>query len=311
MGWMPISGLDRDGIYVTAGSVGPLGVGEQRAVSAKRVNEAAFPAVASAQEENARLERFGVSPSMFRQLFLMFLDIDVRSILPSISVPTLILHRRGDRVVNVRAGRYLAERITGAKYVELPGIDHTLYAGDSNVVLDQVQEFLIGARVDPAPDRVLATVMFTDIVGSTERAAHVGDRLWRETLDLHDEIAHKEVERFGGRTVKYTGDGVLALFDGPARAIRCACALREATSSLGVEIRTGLHTGEVELRGEDVSGLGVNIGERVAALGEPGEILVSRTVVDLVAGSGIEFEDRGERALKGVPGSWGIYSVTG
>jgi class 3 adenylate cyclase len=223
-------------------------------------------------------------------------------------VPTLILHRTGDQFSPVEQSRYLAERIPGARLVELPGEDHAGWEGDADAGNDEIEEFVTGHRPVREPDRVLATVLFTDIVGSTERARELGDRRWRELLDRHDATARAQLERFQGRLVKTTGDGLLATFDGPARAIRCATSLRE---QLPVLIRAGLHTGEVELRGDDVGGIAVHIGARVAALAGASEVLVSRTVKDLVAGSGIEFTDRGVHTLKGVPDEWQLYAVTG
>jgi pimeloyl-ACP methyl ester carboxylesterase len=260
-------------------------------------------------EFTARMERSAASPAMVQQIFEMFLDIDVRAILPTIRVPTLVLHRHGDRVVNRRAGEELARRIPGARYVELPGIDHIPWAGDSEAVLGEVEEFLTGARSAPEPDRVLATVMFTDIVGSTERAAEVGDARWRELLAAHETAVRRELARFRGREVKMLGDGCLATFDGPARAIRCGQAIADAGRALGLEVRIGIHSGEVELIGEDVGGIAVHIAARVGALAAAGEVLVSGTVKDLVAGSGIGFADRGAQRLKGVPDEWRLFAV--
>jgi class 3 adenylate cyclase len=247
-----------------------------------------------------RLERHAASPAMVQQIFEMFLDIDVRGILPTIRVPTLVLHRHGDRAVNRRAGQELARQIPGARYVELPGIDHLPWAGDSEAALGEIEEFLTGARSAPEPDRVLATVMFTDIVGSTERAAELGDARWRTLLEAHQAAVRQELRRFGGREVKTLGDGLLATFDGPARAVRCGHAIAQATPSLGLEVRVGLHCGEVELIGEDVGGIAVHIAARIGALAAGGEVLVSSTVKDLVAGSGIQFVDRGAKQLKGI-----------
>ena len=246
---------------------------------------------------------------MVQQIFEMFLDIDVRAVLPTIHVPTLVVHRRGDRVVNWRAGRELAAQIPGARYVELEGIDHLPWAGDADAVVGEIEEFLTGARSLPEPDRVLATVMFTDIVGSTERAGELGDARWRELLAAHHEAVRSELERFRGREVKTLGDGYLATFDGPARAIRCGHAIAEAARSLGLEVRIGLHCGEVELMGDDVGGIAVHIASRVGALAGAGEVLVSSTVKDLVAGSGIRFEDRGAHALKGIPDEWRLFAA--
>jgi pimeloyl-ACP methyl ester carboxylesterase len=260
-------------------------------------------------EFNARMERSAASPAMVQQIFEMFLDIDVRAILPTIRVPTLVLHRRGDRVVNRRAGEYLAKQIQGARYVELPGIDHLPWAGDADAVLGEIEEFLTGARSVPEPDRVLATVMFTDIVGSTQRAAEVGDARWRELLGAHQEAVRRELERFRGREIKTLGDGHLATFDGPARAIRCGLAIAETASSTSLEVRTGLHSGEVELMDNDVGGIAVHIAARIGALAGAGEVLVSSTVKDLVAGSGIQFVDRGAQQLKGIADEWRLFAA--
>lgn len=257
----------------------------------------------------ARLERSAASPAMVQQIFEMFLDTDVRAILPTIHVPTLVLHRHGDRVVNRRAGKELAAQIPGARYVELPGIDHLPWTGDSEAVLGEIEEFLTGGRSEPEPDRVLATVMFTDIVGSTERAAELGDARWRELLAAHQAVVRRELTRFRGREVKTLGDGYLATFDGPARAIRCGGGIGEAARSLGLEVRIGLHCGEVELMEDDVGGIAVHIAARVGALAAAGEVLVSSTVRDLVAGSGIRFADRGAAHLKGIPDEWRLFAA--
>ena len=258
----------------------------------------------------ARMERSAASPAMVQQIFEMFLDIDVRHVLPSIHVPTLVLHRRGDRVVNRRAGRELARQIPGARYVELPGIDHQPWSGDAEDVLGEVEEFLTGVRTIPEPDRVLATVMFTDIVGSTQRAAELGDSRWRDLLDGYQAAVRRELARHRGREVKSLGDGSLATFDGPARAIRCGQAIVAAVAAAGLEVRIGLHTGEVEVIGDDVGGIAVHIAARVGALAAGGEVLVSSTVKDLVAGSGIAFAARGSHALKGIPDEWRLFAVT-
>lgn len=262
-----------------------------------------------AKEWLGRFRRAAVSPDTLAGLFSMFLDIDVRHVLPTLRVPTLVLHRHGDRVVNWRAGHWMAEQIPGARYVELSGQDHFPWFGDSDAVIEEIREFLTGVRVAPEPDRVLATVMFTDLVGSTERAASLGDRVWKDLLDAHDAAIRRQLVAFRGREIKTTGDGFLATFDGPARAIRCACAIRAAASDLHLDVRVGLHTGEIEVRGDDIGGLAVHIGQRVSALAQPGEITVSNTVKDLVAGSGIKFEDRGEHELRGVPGSWRLFAA--
>jgi class 3 adenylate cyclase len=247
---------------------------------------------------------------MVQKLFEMFLDIDVRAVLPTIHVPTLVLHRRGDRVVNRRAGQELAAHIPGARYVELPGIDHLPWAGDADAVLGEIEEFLTGTRSLPESDRVLATVMFTDIVGSTERAAELGDRRWRELLAAHHTAVRTELARFRGREVKTLGDGFLATFDGPARAIRCGQAIAAAARPLGLEVRIGVHTGEVELIGDDIGGVAVHIAARVGALATPGEVLASSTIKDLVAGSGIGFADRGPHSLHGIADEWRLFAVT-
>jgi class 3 adenylate cyclase len=257
----------------------------------------------------ARLERNAASPAMVQQIFEMFLGTDVRDVLPTIHVPTLVTHRRGDRVVNWRAGKDLAERIPGAEYVELDGMDHLPWAGDQDAVIGEVQEFLTGARSAAEPDRVLATVMFTDICGSTEKAAELGDSHWRDLLEAHQKAVREDVERFRGREVKTLGDGSLATFDGPARAIRCGQAIAETARSLGLEDRIGIHSGEVEVMGDDVGGIAVHIAARVGALAGAGEVLVTSTVKDLVAGSDIQFDDRGEQQLKGIPDEWRLFAA--
>lgn len=257
----------------------------------------------------ARFERHAASPAMSAWIFEMSLDIDVRAVLPVLHLPTLVSHRHGDRVVNRRAGHWLADQIVGARYVELPGQDHLPWFGDQDAVLDEAQEFLTGVRSAPEPDRVLATVMFIDIVESTKRAFEVGDRRWRDILETHLAAVRRELTRFRGREIKTLGDGLLATFDGPARGINCGRAIAEEARRLGLEVRVGLHTGECELIGEDVGGIAVHIGARVVSLAEPGEVLVSSTVRDLVAGSGLEFVDRGQHALKGVPGERRLYAV--
>jgi class 3 adenylate cyclase len=257
----------------------------------------------------ARFGRQAVSPGGAVALFKMVRELDVRHVLPAIRVPTLLVHRTDDELVRVDHSRYMAEQIPDAKLVELPGEDHLWWFGDQDAIVDEVQEFLTGARAVRDPDRVLATVMFTDIVGSTERAAELGDRRWRELLASHEAIVRRELTRHRGREVKTTGDGFLATFDGPARAISCARAIAASVRPLGIEIRAGLHTGECELMNGDIGGIAVHTGARVSAEASPGEVLVSSTVKDLVAGSGIEFEDRGSCDLKGVPGEWRLYAV--
>ena len=258
------------------------------------------------------LERYlrrAASPGAAAALVRMNSHIDVREVLRTIRVPTVILHRTGDHDVNVAEGRYLASKIPGAKFVELAGADHWISAGDTDAVADEIEEFLTGTRPVPEPDRVLATVLFTDIVGSTERAAKMGDRRWRDLLGAHDAAVRRELERFRGREVDTAGDGFLATFDGPARAVRCAISAGEAVRELGVEIRAGVHTGECELDGRKIRGIAVHTGARVASLARAGEVLISHTVKDLVAGSGLGFEDRGVHELKGVPGEWRLYAA--
>jgi pimeloyl-ACP methyl ester carboxylesterase/class 3 adenylate cyclase len=257
----------------------------------------------------ARYERQSSTPLGLRAQLQWVVDTDLRGVLSAIQCPTLILHRRNDTPVPVAHGRYLAAHIPGAKYVELDGQDHLPYFGDQDSVLDEIEEFITGTRHTADVERVLATVLFTDIVGSTEQAASVGDRKWRDLLDRHDALARTEIERHRGRLVKSTGDGLLATFDGPARGVRCASTLARTMRSLGIDIRAGLHTGEIELRGDDVGGIGVHIGARVAAKAGAGEVLVSRTVKDLVSGSGLAFTDRGVHTLKGVPDDWQLYAV--
>jgi class 3 adenylate cyclase len=258
----------------------------------------------------ARLERLAASPGTARALIRMNGEVDVRAVLPSIQVPTLVVHRAEDRFIDIRHSRYLAEHIPGARYVELPGDEALSFGSDADALLEEVEEFLTGNRKAPAPERILATVMFSDIVDSTRRAAELGDRRWRDLLESVESSVARALDRYRGRAVKTMGDGFLATFDGPARGIRCATAIRDAArSQFGLEVRSGLHTGEIEVIGNDVGGIAVHIGARVGAIAGPGEVLVSGTVKDLVVGSGIAFEDRGERELKGVPGEWRLWSV--
>ncbi|HEY6585013.1 MAG TPA: adenylate/guanylate cyclase domain-containing protein, partial [Gaiellaceae bacterium] len=253
--------------------------------------------------------RRSASPGAAVALLRMNSQIDVRPALPTISVPTLVLQREGDLDVKLEEARWIAGQIPGAKLVELPGNDHLIWAGDVDELVDEVEDFLTGSRPAPASDRVLATVLFTDIVASTERASELGDRRWRELLEQHHRMVRRELERFRGREVDTAGDGFLATFDGPARAVRCGRAIQQAVADLGLEVRAGLHTGEVELTDGQVAGIAVHTGARVAALAQPGEVLVSSTVKDLVAGSGLVFVERGTHELKGVPGEWRLYSV--
>lgn len=259
----------------------------------------------------AKLERLAASPGTAAKFMLMNSEVDVRAVLPTISVPTLVLHRRGDTFVDIRHSEYAAGHIPGARLVVIDGDEAISFGRDSAALLDEIEEFLTGTRRAPDTERILATVMFSDIVDSTRRAAELGDRRWRELLEMMTESVGRELARHRGRAVKTLGDGFLATFDGPARAIRCATAIREgARAHYGVEVRSGLHTGEVEVIGNDVGGLAVHIGARVGAHAGPGEVLVSGTVKDLVVGSGIEFEDRGETELRGVPGTWRLWAVT-
>jgi class 3 adenylate cyclase len=257
-----------------------------------------------------RLERLAASPATIKRIFDLIGEIDVRDVLPSIRVPTLVMHRRGDTFINIEHSRYMAERIPAARFVELAGGDNMFSIGDSDGLLGEIEEFLTGERHQLDSDRMLATVLFTDICGSTERAAQLGDRSWRYMLERHDALFRRALERHRGREVKHTGDGFLATFDGPARAIRCAADLTDSVGSIGIQIRAGLHTGELEVMGGDLSGLAVHIAARVMDRAGPSEVLVSSTVKDLVVGSGIEFEERGEHELRGVPGEWRLFSVT-
>jgi class 3 adenylate cyclase len=258
----------------------------------------------------AKLERLAASPGTAAKFMLMNAQVDVRAVLPTIRVPTLVLHRRDDRFVDIRHAHYLADHIPGARLVILPGIEAVSFGADSASLLDEIEEFLTGARSVADTERILATVMFSDIVDSTRRAAEMGDRRWRDLLEAITTAVGRELTRFRGRAVKTLGDGFLATFDGPARAIRCATAIRDtARAQFGLEVRSGLHTGEVEVIGNDVGGIAVHIGARVGAQAEAGEVLVSGTVKDLVVGSGIVFEDRGEAELRGVPGMWRLWAV--
>jgi class 3 adenylate cyclase len=258
-----------------------------------------------------RFERYSVRPGMVAPIFETINRMDVRAVLPAIRVPTLILHRRGDRLVDVANGRYLAGHIPGARYLELPGDDHIYFAGDADALLDEIEEFVTGSRGLHDPDRVLATVMFTDIVRSTEHAARLGDRRWHDLMEDHDRLMHDQIAVYRGRTIRSTGDGVFAAFDGPARAIRCALAAVDAARVLELDIRAGLHTGECQLAGNDLAGVTVHIGARIADLAEPAQVLVSGTVRDLVVGSNIGFQYRGSEALAGVPGEWRLFTVDG
>ncbi len=262
-----------------------------------------------AREFQARFERQAASPMRVRQLLETFLDTDVREALPLIQTPTVVLHRLHDHAVNYRAARWLAEQIEGSRYVELEGEDHFPWVGDSNAALEAIEEFLTGVRPGPAPERVLATVLFTDIVDSTRLAGELGDRRWRDLLGEHQRLVREHLGRFEGREIKTTGDGFLAIFDGPTRAVECARAISADMPSLGIEVRAGLHTGEVELIGDDIGGIAVHVAARIAALADARTVLVSRTVRDLAAGSGIEFDSLGSYSLKGVSEEWDVYGV--
>jgi class 3 adenylate cyclase len=274
--------------------------------------ETYIPSRAEDEELRAWLGRLQVqsaSPTDAIAFMRMAFEIDVPDIVPSIKVPTLVVHRIGDRVCHVENGRFLARHIEGAKYVELPGEDHSIWTDRSEELVVEVREFLTGVREPAEPDRVLATVLFTDIVGSTDRARELGDRRWRDLLERHNEIVRHDLERFRGHEVDTSGDGFFATFDGPARAIRCARSIIGDIRNAGLEVRAGLHTGEVELAGGAVRGIAVHTGARVVGHATAGQVLVSQTVKDLVAGSGIEFADQGVHQLKGIPGDWRLYAV--
>jgi class 3 adenylate cyclase len=257
----------------------------------------------------AQLARRSVSPGALREQFLMNIHTDVSALLPLVQAPTLVMHSTDDLVTPVRHGRWLAEHIQGARFIEYAGGDHLPFGALSETVADELEEFVTGVRAPAAPERRLATVLFTDVVNSTARAAGEGDRRWRELLDRHDRVVRHELARFRGREVKHTGDGFFAEFDGPAQAIRCGQAIVASASAESLQVRVGVHSGEVEQRGNDLGGIAVHIAQRVSAAAASQEVLVSRTVVDLVVGSGIEFADRGEHELKGVPGSWRLFAV--
>jgi class 3 adenylate cyclase len=261
------------------------------------------------REASARYERMSASPRAAVELLKLNSGVDVRHVLSSIHVPTLVLHRRDEHFVPVAHARYLAEHIPGARLVELEGADHLFFAGDLDPVIDEIEEFVTGRRRSVEVDRVLTTLLFTDIVESTRLAAERGERKWRDLLDAHDAFVRRQFQRFRGREVKATGDGFLASFDGPARALRCARAIVEGARPLGLDIRASVHTGECEVRGEDLGGIAVHVAARMLDLAVAGEVVASSTVCDLVSGSGITFEDRGEHALESVPGAWRLFRI--
>jgi class 3 adenylate cyclase len=257
----------------------------------------------------ARHDRLAASPRTLALMMPLVSELDVRAVLPTIRVPTLVVHHADDSIILPAWGKYIADHISGAKYVELPGRNLLHFVEPWRPSFQEIAEFLTGHQAEVADDRVLATVLFTDIVDSTRRAAEIGDRDWHALLDAHDAVVRSQLARFRGREVNTSGDGFLAMFDGPQRAIRCAMAIRDAVQALGIEVRAGLHTGECEVRGDDIGGIGVHIGARVSALAGPNDVLVSSTLRDLVIGSGLEFEERGTHKLKGVPGEWHLLAV--
>jgi class 3 adenylate cyclase/pimeloyl-ACP methyl ester carboxylesterase len=257
----------------------------------------------------ARFERLGASPGAWREVAEIMGKIDVRRVIDLIQAPTLVIHRTGDRVNDVAQGRAIANLIPGARFSELPGVDHLQFLGDSDAIVDEIEEFVTGTRPVRIHERVLATVLFTDVVGSTDLAVQLGDRRWRETLEEHRALVRTFINRYRGREINTTGDGFLATFDGPARAVRCALDITREVRSLDLEVRAGVHTGEVELMGDDIGGIAVHVGARVASAAQPSEVLVTRMVVDLVAGSGLDFDDRGEHELKGAPGLWRLFAA--
>lgn len=263
---------------------------------------------AEASEVFSRLERHSASPGAAVAVFGLVYEMDVRDVLPNVKVPTVVLHRTGDNLIPFECARELAASISDAKLVELPGIDHYFF-DNWEALAGETEEFITGTRHAADVDRVLSTVLFTDIVGSTDHLASTGDKDWRNLIEKHDSIVNKTVDKHRGRTIKSTGDGVLATFDGPGRGVRCALELKDQVKPLGIDIRAGLHTGEIELRKNDIAGIAVVIAQRIEALGQPGQVLVSRTVVDLTAGSGLGFEEAGSHALKGVPGDWQLFEA--
>ena len=262
--------------------------------------------------ELARIERQSMPPAVVGAIMRQLYATDVRAVLPAISAPTLVMHTVENRFLPIEHGRYLAQHIPNARLVELPGADLQVFLGSAAgpVIVDEIEEFLTGTRVAADHTRVLTTLLFTDVVGSTDRVAAIGDRAWHTVLDRHDDFVRRQLERFSGHEDKFTGDGIVATFDGPARALRCGTAIRDAARQIGLEIRVGIHTGEVERRGTELAGIAVHLAHRICQAAQPGEVLVSRTVVDLVAGSGASFDDRGEHELKGIPAAWRLFAVT-
>jgi class 3 adenylate cyclase len=299
------SGYERDAYEELAATiVGAWGTG--------RLMESLAPSIVGddrLREWSAGYERLAASPGVAAAMFRLALEVDVRPVVPLIGSSTLIVHRSEDVFSPVEHGRYLAEHIAGAKLMELAGKDHPFFLGDADAVLDVIEEFLTGTAPMPRRDRVLATAMFVDIVGSTDRAVELGDLGWRDLLESHHALVRRQLDRFGGQEIDTAGDGLFAAFDGPARAVSCACAIRDATRALGIEVRSGLHTGECEVIDGKLGGLAVHTAARVAACAEPSEVLVSRTINDLVAGSGIRLADRGVHTLKGIPDPWQLYSA--
>jgi class 3 adenylate cyclase len=269
-----------------------------------RINDKVFA------QQAAKYCRQSASPGAAVTLLRMNSEIDIRAILPIIRVPTLVINRTDDRDVNVEEGRWIASKIAGAKFIELPGNDHFPWVGDQDAILDEIQEFLTGIRPTPELDRELSTLLFTDIVGSTKLIAHLGDRAWQELLERHHDMVREKLARFRGREVDNAGDGFFASFDGPARAVRCALSIVKTGQQLGIKIRAGLHTGEIHVMGPKICGIALHIGARVADIAQPCEVLVSSTVKDLVAGSGIRFADRGTHGLKGVSDKWHLFAAT-
>jgi class 3 adenylate cyclase len=288
-------------LYIDA-IIGAWGSGQAAIYGAPAESE-----IPSFIERRGRLERLAMSPGEFAAIYPSTYDLDVRPVLDTIRVPTLVLHRKDNPYIRIGNGRYLAEHIQGARFVELPGQVHFYNCGDSDALLGEVQKFLTGTTEIPDHDRILATVLFTDIVAATEHAERLGDKAWKDLLDRHHSLVRQELARFRGKEIDTAGDGFFATFDGPARGVRCALAIRDAVRLLGIEIRAGLHTGECELMGEKVGGIAVHIGARVMGCSRAGEVLVSRTVKDLVAGSGLEFAEAGKHKLKGVAGDWALF----